>query len=156
MTNGLVLSLLVVKSLATVAAVGRDDRVITALCKAKDKISDIAHEANKLKQATSGTIHKAKEKVKARLGKPFVQKGQDVKERAKESIDKANEAATTTEDTAKTMGDDLVTNTSEQVENVQEKARKKQSKLRTRTATKIAAWGGAEQDIPCLLQGNGL
>ncbi|MBA0635183.1 hypothetical protein Godav_003303 [Gossypium davidsonii] len=114
MTNGLVLSLLVVSLLAMVAAVGRDDRVVTALCKAKDKILDIAHEANKLKQATSGTVHKSEREV--------VQKGQDVKERVKESIDKANEAATTTEDTTKTMGDDIVTNTSKQVENVQEKA----------------------------------
>ncbi|PPE00706.1 hypothetical protein GOBAR_DD02261 [Gossypium barbadense] len=193
MTNGLVLRLLVVSSLAIVAAVGRDDRVVTALCKAKDKISDIAHEANKLKQETSETIHESKEK------------GQDVKERVKESIDKANEAATTTEDTTKMMGDDIVTNTSKKVENIQEKAMEEAvqaaNKVKTsankfldglkymtsmeafgyseltwisyniwdecvgyvhfqlypgRTATKIAAWGGAEQDIPCLLQGNGL
>ncbi|MBA0645978.1 hypothetical protein Goklo_014000 [Gossypium klotzschianum] len=120
MTNGLVLSLLVVSLLAMVAAVGRDDRVVTALCKAKDKILDIAHEANKLKQATSGTNQRQGRRYYAKWA--VVQKGQDVKERVKESIDKANEAATTTEDTTKTMGDDIVTNTSKQVENVQEKA----------------------------------
>ncbi|MBA0819089.1 hypothetical protein Gohar_025727 [Gossypium harknessii] len=98
-----------------------NQRVVTALCKAKDKISDIAYEANKLNQATSGTVHEAKEKVKDKAWET-VQEGQDVKERVKESIDKANEAATTIEDTAKTMGDDIVTNTSKQVENVQEKA----------------------------------
>ncbi|MBA0632382.1 hypothetical protein Godav_001139 [Gossypium davidsonii] len=63
MTNGLLLSLLVVSSLAMAAAVGRDDRVATALGKAKDKVSDTAHEANKLKQAASGTAHEAKEKL---------------------------------------------------------------------------------------------
>ncbi|MBA0575304.1 hypothetical protein Golob_027907, partial [Gossypium lobatum] len=97
-----------------------NQRVVTALCKTKDKISDIAHEANKLKQANLGTIHEAKEKVKDKAWET----GQDVKERAKESIDKANEAATI-EDTAKTMRDDIVTNTSEQVENVQERALEK-------------------------------
>ncbi|KAB1670390.1 hypothetical protein ES319_1Z171600v1 [Gossypium barbadense] len=39
-------------------------RVATALGKAKDKVSDTAHEANKLKQAASGTAHEAKEKAK--------------------------------------------------------------------------------------------
>ncbi|PPD95478.1 hypothetical protein GOBAR_DD07502 [Gossypium barbadense] len=104
-------------------------RVATTLCNTKDKVSDIAHEANKLKQATSGTAHEAKEKVKDKAWET----AQEVKEkvsklhtepetRAKESIDKAKEAAIIAKDTAKMMGADIVTNKSEQVENVQEKA----------------------------------
>ncbi|TYG37552.1 hypothetical protein ES288_D13G150500v1 [Gossypium darwinii] len=90
-------------------------RVATTLCNTKDKVSDIAHEANKLKQATSGTAHEAKEKVKDKAWET----AQEVKEK---SIDKAKEAAIIAKDTAKMMGADIVTNKSEQVENVQEKA----------------------------------
>ncbi|MBA0667903.1 hypothetical protein Goklo_000912 [Gossypium klotzschianum] len=58
MTNCLVLSLLVVSSLAMVTVVGRDNRAATALSKAKDKVSDTAHEANKLKQVTLGAAQR--------------------------------------------------------------------------------------------------
>ncbi|PPD97265.1 hypothetical protein GOBAR_DD05713 [Gossypium barbadense] len=122
-------------------------RATTTLGKAKDKVSDTAHEANKLKQVVTGTAHEAKEKevrkkvsetaheikdkvidtkgsISDALGKEkgeIMQKGQDVKQRAKESIDKSKEAVTIEKETTKMMGDDIVTNISEQVENVQEK-----------------------------------
>ncbi|KAA3487648.1 Transmembrane protein [Gossypium australe] len=113
--------------LPTLAMAFHKEKVATALGKAKDNVSNTTHEANKLKQATSGTPRKAKEKVNDKawetvqevkekvletahktrdkvadtkgaigdaLGKAkgvIVQKGQDVKERAKESIGKSNE-----------------------------------------------------------------
>ncbi|PPE00708.1 hypothetical protein GOBAR_DD02263 [Gossypium barbadense] len=151
MTNGLVLSLFVVSSLAIVAAVGRDDRVFTALCKAKDKISDIAHEANKLKQETSGTIHEAKEKVKDKARETVQEE---------KAMEEAVQAANKVKTSANKFLDGLKYMTSMEAFGYSELTWISYNiwdecvgyvhfqLYPGRTATKIAAWGGAEQDIP--------
>ncbi|XWS23398.1 hypothetical protein CRYUN_Cryun28dG0010700 [Craigia yunnanensis] len=115
---------------------------------AKEKVSETAHE---VKEKVSETAHEAKEKVASpkrwishetkdkvaetarqtkgavsdALGKAkeaAAQKGQGVKESAKESIDKAKDTIKTAKDTAKTIWDHIVSNVTEQVENAREKA----------------------------------
>ncbi|KAK5772161.1 uncharacterized protein LOC108463117 [Gossypium arboreum] len=63
-------------------------RVATALGKAKDKVSDTAHEANKLKQAASETAHEAKEKVKDKAWETTQEVREKVSETARETRDK--------------------------------------------------------------------
>ncbi|KAB1669857.1 hypothetical protein ES319_1Z154500v1 [Gossypium barbadense] len=75
-------------------------RVATALGKAKDKVSDTAHEANKLKQAASGTAHEAKEKAKDKAWET----AQDVREKVSESAHETRDKAA---DTKGAIGDAL-------------------------------------------------
>ncbi|MBA0752015.1 hypothetical protein Gogos_000896, partial [Gossypium gossypioides] len=84
----------------------------------RKNVSETAHETRDKVADTKRVIGDALGKAKGAV----VEKGQDVKENAKESIDKSKEVTTTAKGMAKTMGDDIVTNTSEQVENVHEKA----------------------------------
>ncbi|XP_039002403.1 uncharacterized protein LOC120128853 [Hibiscus syriacus] len=109
----------------------------TAFGKAKDKISETAHDANKVKDEASDkvkdmvseTAHPIKGAVGDAIDKAkeaVVQTGQDVKERAKESIDKAKDTVKEAKDKAKTMGDDIVKNGAERVQNIQKKAEEAQ------------------------------